>query len=671
MNFSKLCVPATVISRAPIANSLDLKFAAVICLGVVVKKNVLTGCRGFGVIEVLVAGTIGMLLAYATTRMFDIQFRGQKRVETKVDMQTLQNRLHTILSSEDTCTANFAEILTNKEFNPAALSDFNNDPTKSTAGIRLGDATVLTSGSKSGTLLIGSLRLRIAGEILPMGGGRYDSAIELRADTSDSSGRALAGGELAPRNIPVLLITEPVSSSSPPLRRITRCVAKSGMTGPEACELIGGRWVSSLGRCYMGGELKLGQFEYIDPAEFAVGGPLEGAVIDECYFRYYSRTLSYRCFNTPVTAVPWCMFQRDMSPASNNGWVLKYPRWSSILRNCSGGVVIRVPDQKLGFLHPNEYAPGYFFGPPPEGAAPINGQTSSALGITEYSRNFAVLDSVLECQTRPEDANFRKCSQEERAFRGLASSCIFVNNARVYDLATSRWESGYTGWIWTTQNRTTSVRPSVYAVNRYTTTVEAKGYKCTTVKYLTDSADAPLLHFNYNSIADPEDPMTISNLLVNDQRAKSVSECLFVGLEGTDTTAATPTPANVDPTNGVGAYLHRYSCDNSKLELDYLVGDGAAYGENPSLTNGTCWYVKGIQLSANYKRDSRVNNTTNVYTGWVRMLENFPDNKYKVEPSGQPDENAMIPKVGVVRKLLAVPCNAGVRIPGSAPAPAP
>lgn len=622
--------------------------------------------KGFGLLEVIMASVIGLLVTFAMSKMFTFQMRSQRKMDVKADSQMLLNRIQTILSSEDTCTANFAEIMTNPEFDPQDTSNYD-----AGAAVRLGDGTVVKTGAEIGG--VQTLSLKIAGEILPINSGKYDAALEFRW----GGDRHLAGGELAPRNIPLLLTTAPVPGSTPARRKIIKCVAKSGVTGPEACVLIGGKWVNSIARCFFGGELKLHQYEEIDLAEFELGGPLEGAVIDECFFRYGSRTLSYRCFNTPVTSVPHCLFQEGVTPVSSSGWVLKYPTHTRVIRNCSRGVVIRVPDDKLGFLYPNEYAPGYFAGTPPAGADPITSSTTGNLNVTEYSRNFEILDSVLECQTRPEDANFRKCSQEDKGLRGQAGSCVFVNNARVYDRTIGQWISGYTGWISVTHSRHTAVKPSPWSSNRYTTTVEARGYKCTLVKYLQDSADPTALDLDYNAVDDPGTP-AVDSLLTEEERAKKISGCLFVGLQSSQTTPAIPAPGNLDAPRGIGAYLHRYSCNNAEIGLDDLAGDGASGGEAPSLTEGTCWYVTNMKLSSNYKLNADVNNTNAVYTGWVRLLENIPDGKYEpVAAGGTLPENALKHKSGSSRRLLAVPCNGGLKLPpadedtSSSPSPTP
>lgn len=185
--------------------------------------------RGFSLIEIMIALAIGSLVMVGTMTILNTFFRGQQRIDTKLQVQDLDGRIRNILGDETTCLANFLALLDgpSKEFEPteSGVASFNSDPIKTAVKVKLGDGAIVQAGFPGGNFTVDAYRLRLLfdpASALGLGGtGTYEAELKMVTGTR---GRTLAGGNLKARVIPITIRTAPVAGS--PNRLMTSCIGK-------------------------------------------------------------------------------------------------------------------------------------------------------------------------------------------------------------------------------------------------------------------------------------------------------------------------------------------------------------------------------------------------------------------------------------------------------------
>lgn len=589
---------------------------------------------GFGLLETLIAATIGALVLMGIMRVFKTTFDGQRRADTKNDVQSLETRIKNLIAEEATCTPSFIANLRSSTFDPADLPEYNDDVNKASAAVKLGSGELLGPGSTYGHFKLGALELKIIG---PVGtAGLFEAALVMDFDTGDTVGRQLTGGKLNQRNVPVMLKTDAIPGSQPPMRKITGCYGKGGMSGREICQSLSGRWINSLDRCYFGGDLKLNQFECVDPAEFLAGGALEGASLETCFRRWGALRLEYKCWNdVKATWWPKCTCGRP-------GWQVTRPMDGYTWFNCDGGVMIKVPDEKTVFLKSNEFTDGKFAGAPPDGETATY-VTTDRLTTDQLLEADDSAAGVVECYPNPANTKEIWRCQAERATLGQYASCIFVDGSRAWDGA--HYLQNYTGWIWTGYGR--GLLQLGAGNNAYTVVTEALGRKCFLVKKAAASASG--MSARFSDTVDPG-PAAVPNILTDETRFKDIKQCVFMG--GDTSAGNDPAPASAWPYRG--RYIQRFPCNNSNVDTGNLAGDTST---NPTLDLGTCWYFDDVVLPYRFAKSKGVT-AGRKWSGWAYLLSNLPDEFYDTV-SGTNHVKIQANKSPV---LNAVPCNLGVRI---------
>lgn len=587
---------------------------------------------GFGLLEVLIALTITGLISLAMSQLMAGMFKGQQRVDQKAQLLDFGNRVRALLYDEKSCNASLVgdSII---EFEPTNLVAFNSSPALSNITLRFGDGTSLTAGAG-----LDLLHLRILNEVLPEQSGKYEATL-----VAGAPGVNVGDGAIRPLSIPLVLQTQATGGTK---RRVTGCFTKAAaVDAPQTCTAIGGRWLSSLSRCYFGGDLKLGQFECLPPEDLGPGGVLEGAVIAECYRRVDARQKAFECINnkhllgkarTNNTLLE-CACQPSSS-ASSSGWVIR--RNSTVKDRCDGGVMVRVPETQESFLVSDEITENR------------TTSASSVVPLSQWLSNYDLLNNVTECYPDPNSYAALKCAQGENAVRAGRGSCVFVNGAAAQghrDVFESTI-ANYTGWMWVTRGRTLASKGT--GANRKTEVIEATGRKCYMVKTVSgkneeiNNASPPT-----TAVADPFDA-SLSNVLQSD-RWRNVSECMFIGGVSSDANPLPTFAGLTAPGAYRGRYLSRLPCDQEGISMDDSTGT-----LTPSLGKGACWYFSNAILPNDFAQSMGVSFAASKarFTGWLYLTRELPEESYLT------DSNLFLtPKNNSVR-TFATPCNVGVRI---------
>jgi len=604
------------------------------------QRFLLNSKAGFGLLESLIALTVMGLAGLTFSQMMSGVFKGQKRIDQKSQVQDFGNRIRGLLYDERTCTAS---ILNggSMAFDTADIAAFNASEDANLT-FTFGDGSSLKKNSG-----IDLLNLQIVGEVLPSGSNRFEATLN-----SGAPGVSLEKSGIRPLAIPLILTTETVSGTS---RRITGCYSKGSLDGPATCAAIGGRWLPSLSRCFFGGDLKLGQYECLDPQEFQHGGILEGSVVSECYIRQGAKQVRYECTNNKwlfkwgnqtTNLLPECACQ---SGGGQAGWVVK--SGNNVEKVCDGGAMVRVNDTQESMLLYNEIAENRYVGTTPSGGTSV----ASPLSKQELLKNYDLLNSVTECFTDPDNYKSEKCEQGDNAIRGANGSCVYVNGAvALGNLGVGEaFVPNYTGWMYVTRARYNN--GDGFFANRKTDVIEAHGKKCYTVKTVNSTTVAATSRPLISTVADPSDA-SIPNILVAN-KYQNVAECTFLG-GSSGTLEPAPIFAGTiwAPSYG-GRYLARYNCDQQGVSSSDLVG---GLFSSPSLHQGSCWYFKNVSIPYDYAANTGVTYSGGkaTYTGWMYLTNTLTGGKYTAD-----SDLFLSPAPGASGHITwGIPCNAGVRM---------
>lgn len=648
-------------------------------------KNIFGQKTGLGLIQVIVAGTIGAILIAALVNAFSGFFKASKTLDHRAQAQGFENLVNLNTGSSASCRETFGIVLgptgvvdttgfgatDYRIVNTADLPTTNASPLPELVvpAVKLNAQNYAATSTDFQELKVQDLRLKFDGKSMANAPGLYPVTFVFRLNKK--AGSSLGSDEFTRSvKLNVKYVDHPTQAGK---KVMADCFSVHGGSPAwqQTCTELGGRVLTATlpgrylpkERCVMGSTLELAVNEGPDQVEINGGINADGERVDACRYTSGNVIRTENCISRVGNVKgARCIF-RD----SSKQWqVVNFDKGGTDAvaranpkRVCDKGVQISKNPNGMDELDWNQ--------PLSEAAF------TTSLGASDEAYK-AALGTITKCFYHPNAPDKSLgCSNSvspETAVEGAIGSCIYVKNGKLvasngttqdridaYNAvngdaqldfvagADGKSLNSYTGWM-RVENYAQTIYTTRIAGTRKNLVREGRGRPCFRVEVNLSAFDSSAAV-----------PTLVTNAPDFDMAAEPslVRECVFEG-EASEKYTQTSKAITFGTVSGAPpTRLRSLMCHNemSAAESDTDMNDwtGVGTNEDPELKKGSCWYFKNLKIK-------NFHDNPPYFTGWVYMNSNIPDGKFKSE-NGAP---ILVYRTATQPSVVAVPCNQGVKI---------